>query len=106
MVDVDDEDYRSRVEGLKYSVIGRLSLQRGQPISKTMELKTKLAEFKKFYKFKVIPLGKVMFYILLYNLKDQFKALSIGTLLFKPGLLQLNRWVPGFSATSQVQSIT
>lgn len=99
VVEVDDIDYCKGVEELQFSVVGRLSLQRGLNIPTAMEVKSKLAEVWKISNFKVIPLDKMMLHFLLYSLKDQCKALSVGSVFMKPGLMGFNRWVPGFSVS-------
>lgn len=106
VVVVDEDDYCKGVEELKLIVVGRLSLQQGHSSATTIEVKNQLSEFWKILDFKDIPLEKGMFHILLYILKDQCKALSIGILFLKIGLMRFNIWVLGFSESKQVQSTT
>lgn len=68
VVVVDDDGYCRGIDELKFSIIGRLSLHRSKSIPNMMELRTKLGIIWGIQDFKVIPLGKGMFHILMYNL--------------------------------------
>lgn len=43
-MEVDEEDYRRGVKQVKFSVIGRMSLQHGDLMPTTIEVKTKLTD--------------------------------------------------------------
>lgn len=101
VVEVDDEEYHSVVEELKFCVIGKFNIQRGDSIPTTMEIQKKLSDFWKIMDFKVIPIGKRTFHILLCSMKDQCKALSVSPVFLKPGILRLNNWVPGYNLMKQ-----
>lgn len=101
IIEVDDEEYHRVVEELKFSVVGKLNLKRGDPIPTTMEISRKLCEFWKIPNLKVIPLGEGTFHVLLCNLKDRCKALSVSSVFLKQDFLRINRWVPGYSSIKQ-----
>lgn len=98
VVEIDEEEYRSGVEDLKYSVIGKLSISRGDEAPTTMEIKEILMSFWNIVELKVIPLGRGVFHILLTNMKDQCIALAAGPIMFNSGVMRLNRWIPGYNA--------
>lgn len=95
IIEIDEEEYHRGVEELKYNTTGKLALSRAAKAPTTMEMKIKLMEYWKINDLKVIPLGRGPFHILLSNLKDQCIALSVGAILFNPGVLTLNSWMPG-----------
>lgn len=101
VVEIDEEEYRRGVEDLKFSVIGKLSMSRGVDAPTTMEIKEKLMSFWKIAEIKVIPLGRGVFHILLSNMKDQCIALAAGPIMFNPGVMRLNRWIPGYNALNK-----
>lgn len=82
-----------------------LSLQCGEAIPTTMEVKTKLSDAWNISNFKVIPSGKGLFHILLHNVSDQCTTFALGTIFFKSGLMQFNKWTSGLNVT-QTQSLT
>lgn len=98
VIEVHDEEYNRGVKDLKFSVIGQLALQQGDPITTTMEMRRKLSEFRKINDLKVIPLGEGTFHILLCNLKYKCKALSLSSIILKLGVLRLNSWVSGYNS--------
>lgn len=106
VVEVDEEDYKRGVEHPKFSVIGRMTMQRGIPIPTTMEVKNKLSGALKILNFKVIPLGKGLYHILFHSLSDQCTTLASGIVLLKPGLMRFNRWMLGFNISNQTRSST
>lgn len=93
--EVDNAEYQRGVYQLKFSVIGRLTLQHGDLFPTTIESKGKLAEW--IEDMRVIPTDNRMYHILLHNLGDQCKALTVGSLFLKPGIMRFNRWLPGFN---------
>lgn len=82
VLEVEDVDYQRGEENLRFSGVGRLSLQKGQALP-PMEVKNKLSDYWKITDFKFIALGKGTFHILLYSLQDQCKTLSFGAVLLK-----------------------
>lgn len=59
VVEVDADEYQRGVQQPKLSVIGKLSLHRGDPIPTTMEVKSKLAEGLKIEEIQVIAIGNI-----------------------------------------------
>lgn len=102
MVEVDEKDYQRGVEELNFSVMGRLPLHRGDLIPTTIELKNKLVHCLKIVDIKGIPLGNGLFHILLHSLRDQCKALTVGSVFLKLGVMRFNRWLQGFNASKQM----
>lgn len=45
VVEVDDEEYQRKVEELKFNIIDKLTLQRGDLIPTMMEIRRKLSDF-------------------------------------------------------------
>lgn len=104
VVELDMEDYKRGVEHLKYSVLGKLSLQRGEPVPTTMEVKEKLLKGLQVEDLQVIAMGKGVFHLRLNNLDDQCKALTVGSLFLRPGIMRFSRWLPGINNAVQVQT--
>lgn len=105
VVQVDEEEYKRRVEDLKFNVTGKSILKKWDLVPTTMEIRRKLLEYWDINDLKLIPLGKGIFHIVLDSLKDQFKSLSVSLLLLKPGVMRFNRWVPG-NNSSRLGSIS
>lgn len=51
--------------------------------------------------FSVFLYTPSIFHILLRSLRDQCIALSAGAVLFNPGVLRFNRWMPGYNFISR-----
>lgn len=108
VVKLDVEDYKKGVEELKFSIVGRLSLQRGQDPPTNKFLRQKLEEFLGCKQFKLIPLKGGIYHVLFNSLQDQALAMTKGAINIKPGVLRICRWYPGFDpytfklTTSQV----
>lgn len=81
-------------EELKYSVVGRISLRKGDEPPTTLDLINKLVEIWNTEKFKLVPMGKVIYHIILKNMKDQCEMLSTGAVNTRPNVLRSTRWVP------------
>lgn len=58
VVRADEHEYRKLVDGLKFSVVGKMFIQRGSFIPSTFDLKYKLVSFWGFNGFKLVTLGK------------------------------------------------
>lgn len=56
--EIDNVEYRRGVEVLKFSVIGKLMLQQGDPIPTMMEIRRNLLDSWKINNLKFIYLGK------------------------------------------------
>lgn len=57
VVEIEDEKYQQDVKALIFSVVGKLSLQKGDPPPTTMELREKHRSIWKVVQFELIPLG-------------------------------------------------
>lgn len=55
VVEVYDDDYHRGVEELKFIIIGKLALQRGDPMPTTIEVRRKLADFGRLKNLKSFP---------------------------------------------------
>lgn len=83
---------------LQYSEVGRLQLQKGDLIPTTkMEQKRNLQSIWRVEDFKLIPLSKGVFHVLLYNLVDQGSVMAHGALYTKSRVFRTSRWCPGFN---------
>lgn len=94
IVEVDEDDYMEAVEELKFSVIRRLFIHRGETMPTTLELKERLQSIWNIKNLKVIPLGRDLFHILLHSMVDQSLVLAYGTAFTKPGMLITTHWYP------------
>lgn len=106
VVEVDCDDYHGGVEDLKFSTISRSTLQRSDPIPMMMEVRRKLSNLWQIKDIMVIPLGNGVYHILLHNLEDHCKALAVGTMFLKLGVMRLNMWLPRFNTVNQIQITT
>lgn len=64
IVDLDVEEYRKGVEYLKFSIVGRLSLQRGEDFPTNKTIREKLEAFWGLSDFKLIPLKGGIYHVL------------------------------------------
>lgn len=87
IVELDVEDYKHGVEEPRYSVVGRNHLQKGKPAPMTIEMEVKLALIWGLDMFKLIPIGRGFFHIVLKTMEEQRQVLSHGPVNFSPGLL-------------------
>lgn len=69
MVDLDEEEYRKGLESLKFSVVVKIFLRRGQSLLTIMDLKTKLQEIWEIHGFKVVPMGSVHYHKTLVSME-------------------------------------
>lgn len=104
VVQLDAEEFKRGVEHLKYSVLGKLSLQRGDVVPTTMEIKAKLVARLQVETLQVIVMGKGIYHLRLNSLNDQCKVIAIGSMYLKPGLMRFKRWLPRFNTSMQIQS--
>lgn len=90
VVKIDEENYQKGVNELQYSVVRRLSLQKGEMLPTTLELRAKLIVIWKFDKFQLIPMGKGIYHVLLHTMNAH--SFSIGALYMKLGVFRTSCW--------------
>ncbi|XP_065848420.1 uncharacterized protein [Euphorbia lathyris] len=96
-IKISQQLYDNRVEACKHSVIGRITLAKGDLPWKHPDLKLKLNTIWGMnMKWKLISLGKGFFHIILNTADDLNSVWSKGALALKPGILRLSPWQPGF----------
>lgn len=71
------------MEELKYSVVGRLSMQRGDDLPTMMEIQNRLKNTWKVEKVRAISLGKGTFHILVKSPQEKCTNLTTGA-VFPP----------------------
>lgn len=76
VVKIKEEDYQQGVKELIFCVVGKLSLQKGDLVLITLELKRKLVEIWNIDNFKLIPLGRGEYHVLLRTINYQSKVLT------------------------------
>lgn len=106
IVKVDEGDYKKAVDELRFSVIGRLFLHKGEIAPSTLELKERLQALWSIENLKVILLGRCVYHVLLHNMIDQSLVMDQGTTLTKPGMLRISRWYPDFNLNNHIQATT
>lgn len=97
---IDKDNYNKGIQDLKFNVVGKLTLQIGDEVPTTMELRKKLLTLWKIDNLTVIVLEKGLFHVILYNLSEQTKILPVGTFYTKPSLFKVQRWLPGYNTRS------
>lgn len=75
-VDLDVRDYEKGTEELKFSVVGRLMIQKGEIFPTTLMLKKKLDEAPTNQKSKIVPYKRGIYHILLHLMNDQASIMS------------------------------
>lgn len=91
MVQANESEHKQAVEQHKFSVVGRLFIQRGMEILTTFELKEKLVLFWGFRNFKLIAMGKDDYHVIINNVNDQSIAMSAGPVFIKPEWFRVSR---------------
>lgn len=101
IVIIDDAEYDRGIDANRYSVIGRLHMQKGGPMVNTLGLKTKLASIWDLHSFRITPIGKAYYYIRLHSMGDQSKVMSLGAVNLRQAYSGLR---VGFNSEVQKQS--
>lgn len=101
---IDEGEYMKRVEDNKYNVIGRVNMKKGDPLLSTLELRKKLESVWGITWFKVTPVGRAHYQILLISMGDHSTIMSIGTINLKPGIFRVAQWIRDFNPTQQRQT--
>lgn len=86
---LDKNEYLKGVEENMFSVLGKLSVQRGADSIMILALKEKLFVVWGLSCFKVIPIGKGFYHVSLHSMSDQSKVMSQGVMHLKPGLFRV-----------------
>lgn len=81
--------------------MGKLNLQDGEPILSTFPLKEKLAAVWALDNFKVVPISKGYYTILLHFMVDQSKVISIRAIDLKPGTFRISQWMKDVNPVTQ-----
>lgn len=101
---MDIADYERGVEELKFSLVGRVTIQSGETIPTTFDLKKKLEDVLKMIDFKEVPYGWGVYYLLLYSMEDQVLVMSQGPIHTYLGVIEFTRWFPGFNPQCHKQT--
>ncbi|XP_050212400.1 uncharacterized protein LOC126663639 [Mercurialis annua] len=106
-IKVSQSVYEHRVNSCKNSLIGRVTLTKGESPWKQIDLKSKLTGIWNLdSNWKLISLGRGFYHILLSN-EETLKAIwSRGSIGLKPGILRLLPWTPGFNPEEQKSTTT
>lgn len=62
--------YNKGIEELCFSVVRRLTIQNGELLPPTLTLKEKLQSIQGIERFKIIPLGRGVYHILLHSMAN------------------------------------
>lgn len=106
VVQVDKREYQHAIRELQFSVIVRIILQRGDAPPTTLELKQKLVSVGGFSNYKLIPLSKGYYHVLVRSMEEQSKVMTAGPVNTKPGDLRVSRWTPDFDPDTPRHSTT
>lgn len=85
-------------------MVGKLLLRHRDPFPTTIEVNKKLVDGLGIDNMKVTMMGKGLFHVILYNLNDHSRALTVGSRFFKPGVARCNRWLPRRTLFAQTKS--
>ena len=97
-VKINKSAYEERLKLCQHSLLGRLVLSKGDKPWKLSDLKDKL---QSLWQWRLIPLGKGYFTIILHSEEDRQCIWSMGSLHLNPGILRLQSWTPNFNPHKQ-----
>lgn len=104
MVELDIDDCKKGMQGLSFSVIIHVSLQKGATLPTNQLLKKKLLEERKISTYKDVPYDKVLYHIVLLLMQDQAATMIHIVVNLQPWIIRVHRWYPGFSLTNHKQT--
>lgn len=96
VVEVNIDDYRKGVKELMFSIVGRLSLQRGDTVIANMILKQNPQSVWGTSNIKFVLMKVGIYHILLSSFEDQGLVMAIGPVNLKLGIFSSITLVLGF----------
>ena len=101
-VKIDESIYQKRVQLCRESIIGRLTLIKGDKPWRFEELEKRLQDlWRPAGKWRMISLGRGFYNFHFDEVVDREKIWSMGVWTIKPGHMRMQQWVPDFNPNSQ-----
>lgn len=91
VVQLDFDDYIRGVKELQYSLVGRLSIQRGEVLPTNMNRKVKIEASWGSNNFRVITLKGIVYNFLLNSPHDHSRVMTQKAINMKPCVLRVSR---------------
>lgn len=104
-IKISEDAYQAGLARCKYSLHGRLLLQKGESPIRVNDLKAKLAKlWHPINQWSMVSLGKGFYEFSFASAEDQCSVWSVGSWSLKPGFLRLSAWTPDFNPNSIKQT--
>ena len=96
-IKINNNIYQHRLALCQFFLIGRIILSKGDSPWKLVKLKERLASILGLNShWRLISLGRAFYHIFLSSISYRDLVWGRGSLLLKPGVLRLQKWVPSF----------
>ncbi|XP_065875385.1 uncharacterized protein [Euphorbia lathyris] len=97
-VKIPQKIYEERIKAVQFSVIGRVSLNKGEKPWKHTDLKQQLNQkWKHNLEWKMISLGKGFYQFVMPNEKALQVIWEYGAISLRPGIIRFSPWYPDFN---------